>query len=84
MEGKKEIRADAALKLAGLTLIPVCELVVRGWSHGERVSAYGVKRPLGVIVVSAGGKAGFTVTGEAVPAERLAEEFPGVATDAVV
>jgi hypothetical protein len=81
MEGKREIRAEAPLQLGGVTVVPISELRLRGWSSGDGLSACGVKRPLGVIVVSAGGRVGFKVTGQAVPADRLEQEFPGLAMD---
>lgn len=75
---KKEIGADTPIIVAGVTLIPVVEVSLNYW-HGKRgISFFGVKQPVGVVLVSPSAKRAFRVTGEEVLLDQLIQEAPGI------
>ena len=78
MEKKKEVRADTPVTVAGVTLIPVTEIVLNCWQGKSSISFYGVKRPVGMVMVSPSLKKAFRVTGEEVPLDQFRQEFPGI------
>ena len=58
---KKEVKIEAPVTVAGVTLIPVVQVSVHH-RHGDRGFSFsGVKRVTSVVVVSASGKKAFGV-----------------------
>jgi len=75
---KKEVKVGNPVTIAGVTLIPVVEVLLNGWHGKGGISFYGIKRPVGVVVLSPGVKKAFRVTGEEVPLDQLQQEVPSV------
>jgi hypothetical protein len=75
---KKEVSAGSPITVAGVTLIPVEEVSINGW-HGEGgVLFFGVKRPVGLVLLAPPVKKAFRVNGEEVPLDQLIREVPGI------
>jgi hypothetical protein len=74
----KEIKAEGKLSVGGVTLVPVVESACAGWQFGETVSVSGYKRPLVIIVLAAGLKKAYRITGEELTTDELVKEFPSV------
>lgn len=75
---KKRIGADFPVTVAGVTLIPVTEAILNCWPSKRGISFFGVKRPLGVIMISPSGQKAFRASGEEIPLERFIQEVPGI------
>ena len=75
---KEEVEIDKAVKVAGVTLIPVTKVSLNYWHSNSGISFFGVKQPVSVIVVSPSAKKAFRVTGEEVSLYQLIQEVPGI------
>ena len=75
---KKEVAVDNPLTVAGLTIIPVVQVVVNYWQAKGSTLFFGLKQPVAVIVVSPSAKRGFRISGEEIPIDQLVEEAPGL------
>jgi hypothetical protein len=64
--------------IAGITLIPVAEILLHSWECKGGISFLGTKQPLSVIVISPSEKKAFKVSGEEVPLDKLMQEVPGI------
>lgn len=75
---KKEIAIDNPVTIAGLTIIPVVQVLLNSWQVKGNASFFGLKQPVAVIVVSPLAKRAFRITGEEVSIEQLIQEAPGI------
>jgi len=75
---KKEVEIDNPVTVAGVTLIPVVKVSSNYWRRNSSLSFFGVKQPIGVVVVSPSAKRAFRMTGEEVPLDQLIQEVPGI------
>ncbi len=75
---KEEIRIEAPVTVAGLTLIPVVKASLNCWHRKGRLSLFGTKQPVSVVVVSPKAKRAFQITGEEVSLDQLMKEVPGI------
>lgn len=75
---KKEVGLGIPVAVAGVTLIPVTEVLLNYWHGNGGISFFGVKQPIGVVVVSQSTKRAFRVSGEEVPLDQLIQEAPAV------
>lgn len=75
---KKEVGLDNHVVVAGVTLIPVTEVLLNYWHGNGGISFFGVKQPIGVVVVSQSTKRAFRVSGEEVPLDQLIQEVPAI------
>jgi len=75
---KTEVRIDNLVAFAGITLIPVTEVSLHYWRGKGGISFFGVKQPIGVVVVSPSAKRAFRITGEEVSLDQLILEVPGI------
>lgn len=75
---KKEVRIDTPVAIAGVTLIPVTEVSRNYWHGKSGISFFGVKQPIGVVVVSQSTKRAFRVSGEEVPLDQFIQEIPAI------
>jgi hypothetical protein len=75
---KKEINAESPVTIYGMTLIPVVEVSLNHWQGKAGLSFFGVKKPVGMILVSPSGKKAFRMTGEEVPLEQFMQEVPNI------
>jgi len=73
---KKEVIIGNPLTVAGITLIPITEILLHSWQHKCGISFFGVKQPLGVILIFPSEKKAFRVSGEEVLLDQLIEEVP--------
>ncbi len=75
---KKKIDTDVPITIAGITLIPVTEAILNCWPVTKGISFFGIKRPLGVIMISPSGRKAFRTSGEEIPLEQFIQEVPGI------
>ncbi len=75
---KKEVSAGTPVTVAGVTLIPVEEVSINGWHGKGGGSFFGIKRPVGLVVLAPPVKKAFRVNGEEVPLDQLIREVPGI------
>ena len=75
---KKEVRVGNPVAVAGVTLIPLARVSLNYWRGDRGISCFGVKQPVGVVVVSPLAKRAFRITGEEVPLDQLVKEAPGL------
>lgn len=80
MEKTEEITAEIPATIAGVTFIPIVKVTSRCWHRKKAVSFYGIKQPLGVIVISPLFKKGFDISGEEVGMEHFMQVAPGLKT----
>lgn len=78
MEKRQEVTVGNPMAVAGVTLIPIVQVLLNYWHGKSRTSFYSVKQPVAVIVVSPSAKRAFRITGEEVSIDQLAEEVPGI------
>jgi hypothetical protein len=71
-----------ALSVMNVTLVPIVETSLSCWHNGTGISVFGIKKPIGVVVVSPLYKKVITVDGEEFPVEQFLAEHPGVNTGA--
>lgn len=77
METKRVIIGNP-LTVAGVTLMPVIEVSISHWQHGSGLSFFGNKQVIGVVILSPGAKRAFRITGEEVPLDQIATDFPEI------
>ena len=75
---KKEVVIDNPVVIAGVTLLPVARVTLSYWHGNDRISFFGSKQPVSVVVVTPSEKRAFRLTGEAVSLEQLVQEVPGL------
>ncbi len=75
---KKEVKIDNPVALAGVTLLPLVEVSLSYWRRDSRLSIFGTKQPVSVVVISPSAKKAFRISGEEVPLEQLMQEVPGI------
>ena len=75
---KEEIRIEAPSTLAGITLVPVVKARLNCWHGKGRLSFFGIKQPVSVVVVSPQTKRAFRIDGEEVSLDQLTKEAPGI------
>ena len=75
---KEEIRIEAPVTVAGVTLIPVVKASLNCWHKKGRLSCFGTKQPVSVVVVSPQAKRAFRINGEEVSLDQLTKEAPGI------
>ncbi len=75
---KEEIRVEAPFTVAGVTLVPVVKVWLNCWQSKGRVSFFGTKQPVSLVVVSPQAKRAFRINGEEVSLDQLYKEVPGI------
>ena len=75
---KKEVAIDNPVTTAGLTIVPVVQVLLNSGHVKGNASFFGLKQPIAVIVVSQIAKRAFRITGEEISIEQLEKEVPGV------
>jgi len=75
---RKEVRLDNPVAFGGITLIPVTKVSLNCWRGKGGISFFGVKQPIGVVVVSPSAKRAFRITGEEVSLDQLILEVPSI------
>lgn len=75
---KEEIRIEAPFAVAGVTLVPIVKARLNCWQSKRRLSFFGTKQPVSVVVVSPQAKRAFRINGEEVSLDQLAKEVPGI------
>jgi uncharacterized spore protein YtfJ len=75
---KKEVAIDNPVTIAGLTLVPVVQILLSYW-HGRSSSLYsGTKQPVALVIVSPSAKRAFRITGEEISIDQLFQEAPEI------
>ena len=74
----KEIIIERPVVIAGVTIIPVTKVLMNCYSDG-RISFFGFKQPITVVLASPSMKRAFRITGEEVVLEQLIQEVPDIA-----
>jgi len=75
---KEEIRIEAPFAVAGVTLVPVVKAWLNCWQSKGRLSFFGIKQPVSVVVVSPQAKRAFRISGEEISLDQLTQEAPGI------
>jgi len=75
---KEEIRIEAPVAVAGVTLVTVVKASLNHWEHKGRLSFFGIKQPVSVVIVSPQANRAFRISGEEVPLDQLTKEVPGL------
>lgn len=75
---EKEIEIGSPVTVAGVTLIPVIKVSLNYWRGNGSLSFFGVKQPIGMVVVSPSGKRALRITGQEVPLDQFIQEVPGM------
>ena len=75
---KKEVALDNPVAIAGLTIIPVVQVLLNSWHTKDITSFFALKQPIAIIVVSTLAKRAFRITGEEVSMEQLLQETRGL------
>ena len=75
---KEEIEIGNPVAVAGVTLIPVAKVLLRHWYGRRGTLFFGVKQPVGVVVVSPSAKVAFRITGEEISLDQLIQEAPDI------
>jgi uncharacterized spore protein YtfJ len=75
---EKEIEIGSPVTVAGVTLIPVIKVSLNYWRRNGSLSFFGVKQPIGMVVVSPSGKRALRITGQEVPLDQFIQEVPGM------
>ena len=75
---KEEIKIEAPLAVAGVTLVPIVKSSLNCWRRKNRLSFFGIKQPVGVVVISPQGRRAFWINGEEVSLDQLTKEVPGI------
>jgi hypothetical protein len=73
---KKEIIVEKAVILAGYSIIPVVEVMLKYSDNYKGIFCYYSRRPLAVIVSSKSMRRVIRITGEEVTLEQLIQELP--------
>ena len=75
---KKEVEIGSPVTVARVTLIPLIKVSLNYWRRNGSLSFFGVKQPIGVVVVFPSAKRAFMITGEEVPLDQFIQEVPGI------
>ena len=75
---KEKITIEAPLAVAGVTLIPVAKVSLNSWHRKDRLSFFGIKQPVSMVVVSPQAKRAFRIDGEEISLDQLMKEVPGM------
>ncbi len=75
---RKEVSIGNPVAIAGVTLVPVTEVLLSCWPGKGGILFFGRKQPVGVIVVSPSAKRAFRITGFEVPLDQFIKEIPGL------
>ena len=75
---KEKVELENPVAVAGITLVPVTKVSLNYWSNRGGLSCFGVKQPVGVVVVSPSAKRAFRITGEEISLDQLIAEIPGI------
>lgn len=75
---REEIRIEAPFAVAGVTLIPVVKARLNYRPGKGRLSFFGIKQPVSVVVVSPQARRAFRINGEEVSLEELIKEAPSL------
>jgi len=75
---KEGIRIEAPFTVAGVTLVPIVKTQLNCWQTKNRLSFFGTKQPVSIVVVSPQVKRAFRISGEEVPLDQLTEEVPAI------
>ncbi len=66
------------MAVAGVRLFPVISTSASSRADGGAISFFGIKTPIGVLVVSAAGVIYLAVSGKDLPLDELINKVPGI------
>lgn len=75
---KEEVRIEAPIDVAGVTLIPVIKASLNCWQGKCCLSFFGAKQPVNLLVISPKARRAFRISGEEISLGQLTEEIPGM------
>ena len=75
---KEEIKIEAPIAVAGVTLVPIVKTSLNYWLGKGHHSFFGTKQPISLVVAGPQGKRAFRVNGEEISLEQLTEEVPDI------
>ena len=74
----RHLEALNKLPVMDVTLIPIVETSLNYWQDKNRLSIFGIKQPMGIIVLSQSVKKVIKLTGEELPLEQFMGEHPEI------
>ena len=77
MEEQEAIIEDP-VTVAGITIIPIAKVSLHRWHGNRRLSVWGDKQPVGVVVVSPSARRAFRMTGDEISPDELIRTVPGI------
>ena len=75
---KNEVVIENPMVVSGITLVPVTELSLNYWRGKHSLLCFGIKQPVGMVVVSPSAKRALRITGEEISLDQLITEAPGI------
>ena len=75
---KEKIETDTPVTIAGVTLVPIVKTRLDYWQGKSGFSSFGIKQPVGIIVISPQARKAFRISGEEITLDQLIEEVPDV------
>ena len=75
---KKEVAIGTPVTIAGLTLVPVVQVLLNYWHGRSGTSYFGTKQPMALVIVSPSAKRAFRITGEEISVDQLLKEAPEI------
>ena len=75
---KNEVVIENPMVVSGITLVPVTELSLNYWRGKHSLLCFGIKQPVGMVVVSPSAKRVFRITGEEISLDQLTSEVPAI------
>ena len=75
---REEIRIESPIAVAGVTIVPVVKVSLNNWHSKGRLSLFGTKQPVSVVVVSRQVRRAFRIDGEEIPLDQLSKEVRGI------
>ena len=76
--GREEIRIEAPVAVAGVTLIPVVQTSLDCWHRTGNLALFGIKQPVSVVVVSPLEIRAFRINGDEVSLDQIVKEAPDI------
>ena len=75
---KEEIRIEAPVAVDEVTLVPIVRTSLNWWQHKGRLSCFGTRQPVSLVVVSRQARRAFRIDGEEITLDQLSKEVPGI------
>jgi hypothetical protein len=76
---KKQVTLENPTRIAGLTFLPLTQTLVFSWQNKGRLTFFGLKKPLYVLILNAEKKlTSFSIEGQEIPPEEILSQYPEI------